>query len=81
MFSLGRWLFSLLLCLLVIGFFRGWFSFSNPSRDTDTNKVNINVSVDTNKAKADAQKAEQFTEKVAQRLKERPDTAKAQAVK
>jgi len=79
MFSLGRWLLFLLLCLVGIGLCRGWFSFSKSSRDPQSDQVNINVSVDTAKVKADAQKAEQFTEKVAQRIKERRE--KAQAVK
>jgi hypothetical protein len=75
MISLGRRLVALLLCLAVIGLFRGWFSFSSPSRDPQSEQVNISVSVDTAKVKADAQKAGQFTERVSQRIKERREEA------
>jgi hypothetical protein len=82
MFSLLRLLFVVLLCLGGIGLYRGWFSMSSPSHDTQTKKVNINVSVDTTKVEADVQKAEQFSEEVAQRIKDRHDRgAKAQEVK
>ncbi len=70
MFSMVRWLLAVLLCLLVVGLFRGWFSFSNPGRDPDQNQINVNVSVDRDKVRTDAQ---QFTEKVAERIKENRD--------
>ena len=73
MFSLTQRLFALCALLVVIGLFRGWFSFSNPDRDKESNKVNISVSVDTNKLEADAQKLKKVGEKVAQRIKERHD--------
>lgn len=78
MFSLIRWLFVLLLCLGGIGLYRGWFAFSDPNRDPQNNKVNINVSVDTGRLGADAEKAEKFTETVAQRIKDHREKAKAQ---
>jgi hypothetical protein len=59
MFSLLRGLFVLLLCLVGIGLFRGWFSFSTPSRDAENNKVNVSVSVDANKVEADVEKVEE----------------------
>jgi hypothetical protein len=81
MFRIVRWLIVLLVCLGAVGVFRGWFSFSTPSHDADTNTLNINVSVDASKVKADAEKAEQFTENVAQRIKEERDKAKSPDVK
>ncbi len=79
MFSLIRWLFGLLLCLAVIGLFRGWFSYSRAGGDPTNEQVN--VSVDTAKVKTDAQKAGQLAEKVARRIKDRSDDFNAEALK
>ena len=46
-FRLIKWLFLLLLCLGVIGFWRGWFSLSNSKPpDVAGDKVNVNASAD-----------------------------------
>ena len=79
MFSLIRWLSALLLCLIVIGLFRGWFTFSRA--DGDPTSEQVNVSVDTGKVKADAQKAGQLAEKVAQRIKDRRDALHSETLK
>ena len=78
MFSLLRGLFTLLVCLVLIGLYRGWFSFSTPSRDTESQKVNISVSVDANKVEADVEKVE---EEVSDLVAERPKEEKAQDLK
>ncbi len=78
MFSLLRGLFVLLLCLVGIGLFRGWFSFSNPSRDAETHKVNVSVSVDANKVEADVEKVE---EEVSEMVAQHASEDKAQQVK
>jgi hypothetical protein len=49
----------LLICLIGIGFYRGWFSISSSNPDTQGEKVNINMSVDKNKMKSDLKKAEE----------------------
>ena len=59
MFGLLRLAMTLLICILAIGFYLGWFSFSPAPSDPQSNKVNINVSVDKNKVRTDLQKAEQ----------------------
>ena len=59
MFGLLRMAFTLLICVLAIGFYLGWLSFSKAPSDPQSNKVNINVSVDENKVRSDLQKAEQ----------------------
>jgi hypothetical protein len=80
MWSLIRGLFVLLLCLVGIGLYRGWFTFSNPSRDTVNSKINISVSVDPGKLEADAETArKKIAEKIAQRAKQRDDQATGQA--
>lgn len=73
MFSLPQRLFTLCLLLIVIGLFRGWFTFSSPDKQGD--KVNINVSVDTKRVEADAQKLKEAGARVAQRIKERQEQA------
>jgi len=79
MLSLPRRLLTLFALLIVIGLFRGWFTFSSPHRDQENHKVNINVSVDTDRLEADAEKLKQAGEKVAQRIKERRNQAPSTA--
>jgi hypothetical protein len=76
--SLLKLLIVLLICLAAIGLYRGWFTLSRPSPDTESNKVNVNVSVDKGKMKSDIKKAE---EKIEEEVKElegdaKPDEAK-----
>lgn len=82
MFSLIRSLVVLVICLVGIGLYRGWFSFSSTTRDPETNKVNINVSVDADKLRADARKVKtRIAEEVAQRVKKTEESAETQTVK
>jgi len=86
MFSLIRGLFVLLICLVGIGLYRGWFSLSNPSQDTENHKVNVSVSLDTNKLEADVKEVEdvveeEIAEKVAQRTSQPDDKPQSQDVK
>jgi plastocyanin domain-containing protein len=51
----------LLIGLVVIGFFRGWFSVSSPppqKTDAEGDKVNVTVTVDKAKVKSDVRKVE-----------------------
>ena len=57
--SLIKLLVVLLICLVGIGFYRGWFSLSNSSPDKEGNKANVNMSVDKGKMKSDVRKAEE----------------------
>ncbi len=59
MFGMLRLAMTLLICILAVGFYLGWFSFSRPSPDPQSDKVNINVSVDKDKVRSDLQTAEQ----------------------
>ena len=58
----------LLICVVGIGFWRGWFSVSSPKSDTEGDKVNVNVSVDKGKIKADIKKVERKVEKGVSKL-------------
>jgi len=48
-------LFVLLLVVVVVGFYRGWFVLKSHSRD-ESNKVDVNLTMDPDKAKEDAEK-------------------------
>ncbi len=67
MFSTLRFIFTLLICILIVGFYLGWFSFSKAAPDPQSNKVNINVSVDKKKMDADLQT---FEHKVSERIQD-----------
>lgn len=48
-------LIVVVICVAGIGFYRSWFTVSNPSPNTESHKVNINLTVDSDKVKADAE--------------------------
>jgi cell division protein FtsX len=56
--TLMKMLFVLAICIVVVGFYRGWFSLSSSGRDVDSNKVNVSLTVDPDKMKEDAGKVE-----------------------
>jgi hypothetical protein len=55
-----RFLAVVLVCLVGLGFYRGWFALS-ARQEAETHKVDVNLSVDTDKMKADAKKAGEKT--------------------
>ena len=57
--SLIKLLVVLVLCLVGIGFYLGWFNVSRPNPGTEGSKVNVNVTVDKDKMKSDVKKAEE----------------------
>ena len=59
--KLCSFLIVLVLFVVGLGFYRGWFALSSPSRDTESNKVNINLTVDPDKVKEDAEKVKDKT--------------------
>lgn len=62
-----------LVAVVAIGFYRGWFTLSSHSPDAGTNKVNVNLTVDRGKMQADAEavknKATQLAGNVAEEVK------------
>ncbi len=59
----------LVICLVIIGFWQGWFTISrNPAPDAD-GKTNISVSVDRNKMKTDLKKAKEEVKEEIGKLK------------
>jgi len=75
MFGMLRAAFTLLICILAVGFYLGWFSFSQSPPDPQSNKVNINVSVDKKKVGSDLQKFEQNVAKRIQDINNQPQSS------
>jgi cell division septal protein FtsQ len=69
--SIFKLLIVLVICLVAIGIYRGWFSYSSTSGDNQ--KDEINVSVDKGKIREDVQKAKT---KVAEEVKEAVEKVK-----
>ena len=67
MFSLLRGALTLLICVLAVGFYFGWFSFHPAAPDPQSDKVNVNVSVDEKKMGSDLRK---FEENVTKRIQD-----------
>ena len=47
-------LVALVLCVVGVGFYQGWFILASHRSDTGDNKVDVNLTVDGDKARADA---------------------------
>ena len=62
-------LFVLLLCVVGIGLYRGWFVLTSHSRD-ESNKVDVNLTVDPDKAKEDAEKLKDKTTELGDRARD-----------
>ena len=67
MFGMLRMAFTLLICVLIVGFYLGWFSFTKSAPDPQSNRVNVNVSVDQQKMGADLHR---FEQNVAKRIED-----------
>ena len=48
-------LIVLVLVVIGVGFYRGWFALSSSSADQGSNKVNVNLTVDRDKMQEDAE--------------------------
>jgi hypothetical protein len=66
-------LFVLFVCVIAVGFYRGWFTLSSRNLDAGSNKVNINLTVDRDKMQEDAEtvknKATELTGNVTEEVK------------
>ncbi len=72
MFGLLRLAMTLVIIVMVVGLYLGWFSFSQAQPDPQTNRVNINVSVDKHKMGADLQNFEQKVARGIQNINKQP---------
>lgn len=57
--TLMKMLLVLTICIVALGFYRGWFALSSGGTNADSNKVNVNLTVDPDKMKEDAEKVEE----------------------
>ena len=53
--KLGAVLAVVVILVVALGFYRGWFALSRPASDAGSNQVNINLAADPDKMKQDAQ--------------------------
>jgi len=58
-------LIGLLILVVGLGFYRGWFALSSQSRDAESNKVDINLTVDRAKVKKDVEEVKDKTKELA----------------
>lgn len=52
--KIKRVVLVLAICLVAIGFYRGWFTFSSRGVEAGSSKVDLQLTVDTDKVKDDA---------------------------
>jgi len=64
-------------CLIIVGYFRGWYSFSKSIPDPESNKVNIDVSVDRNKMRSDIKEAKEKVQEEVKEIKDKWEANKA----
>ncbi len=57
-------LIVLAVCVVGLGFYRGWFVLSSHSRDTGSHKVDVNLTVDQDKMKQDGEKVREKTKEL-----------------
>ena len=56
--TLFKVLVVLVLCVVGVGFYQGWFVLTNHGGGEEGNKVEVNLTVDPDKAKEDAKAVE-----------------------
>ncbi len=72
MFGLLRTAFTLLICILAVGFYLGWFTFHQAPPDPKSNDMNINVTVNKKKMGSDLHTLEQKVAKQIQDINNQP---------
>ena len=71
MFSLLRLLLIVVICLIGIGLWLGWITFTKPQPEGASGKVDIRMQVDENKIKSDLGKMERKLDQKAKQLQDR----------
>jgi hypothetical protein len=69
--TLGSLFLVLMLCLVVVGFFRGWYSFSGHGREAESNKVEVKLTLDPDRVKEDADKVKEKTTELGNQAKDK----------
>lgn len=72
-------LFVVLLLLVVfvigLGFYRGWFALSSPDADPGSQKVDVNLTVDRDKMQADVDAVKQSASETVDKVTDGADSA------
>ena len=68
--KLRWWLIVFVVCVVGVGFVRGWFVLSSPGRDAGSHKIDVNLAVDPDKIKEDGQKVKDKTRELTGQAKE-----------
>jgi hypothetical protein len=63
----------LTLCVVVLGFYRSWFTLSRPTSDNNGNKINVQLSVDSDKVSSDVAQAQDKAAELAGQGTEEPN--------
>lgn len=70
-------LLVLALCVVALGFYRGWFSMSSRPHDAQSNKIDVGLTVDPDRMKEDTRmvrdKTTELSDKAATEAKELRD--------
>jgi hypothetical protein len=72
MFSMARFAFTLLICIVIVGIYLGWVSFHRVPTDPQSNNMDINLSLDKKKMGSDLRKFEQKVAKDIQDIDNQP---------
>jgi hypothetical protein len=59
----------LIICLVAVGFYRGWFTLSSKP-EAGSNKVDVNLTMDRDKMEQDAEKVKEKTTEFVGKVKE-----------
>lgn len=49
------------LCVVALGYYRGWFTLTSQGQDAESNKVGVNLTVDPDKVKEDVGRVKEKT--------------------
>ena len=63
-------LIVLAVCVVGVGFYRGWFVLSSHSSDTGSHKIDVNLTVDQDKIKQDGEKVKDKTKELTGQVKD-----------
>lgn len=64
------WVIVLVVIVVGVGFYRGWFVLSSHSPEADSSKVDVNLTVDPGKMKTDAESVKDKTRELTGQDKE-----------
>jgi hypothetical protein len=70
--SMRQALTTLVIILVVAGFVRGWFVWTNTTKVPESNKVDVNIRVDPDKIEEDAEEIKEKVEELEEKFTDEP---------